>query len=285
MARILLCSDLDRTLLPNGKHDASPAALQYMRHLGQHPDLSLAYVSGRNLALIKQAINKYQLPAPRYAIADVGSTIYEFSGGEWHPWPFWADEISRDWHNVTHDQLQQLFSDIDSLSLQPDEQQSQHKLSYYTPLQFDRDTVLAEMQQRLDQNKVRASLVWSVDEPAAQGLLDVLPARANKLGAIRFLMSRVGFSDQHVVFAGDSGNDLAVLKSGLRSILVKNADRAVYKEAIAALQAQGCAEQLYLARGGLYGLNGNYSAGVIEGLIHFEPKFKAWLQTMVAETK
>ena len=48
--RLMLCSDLDRTLLPNGPQEESPEARPLLRRLAQRPDLVLAYVSGRNEA-------------------------------------------------------------------------------------------------------------------------------------------------------------------------------------------------------------------------------------------
>jgi hypothetical protein len=125
---------------------------------------------------------------------------------------------------------------------------------------------------------VRASLIWSVDEMNHIGLLDVLPRDATKLHAIRFLMKRKDFDVAHTVFAGDSGNDLPVLTSGLQAVLVRNAIEPVRAHALQAVAAAGRAERLYLAAGGFLGMNGNYSAGVLEGLAHFIPEVEDWLR-------
>ena len=78
------------------------------------------------------------------------------------------------------------------------------------------------------------------------------------------------------VFAGDSGNDMPVLTSGLQSILVRNAEEDIKAEAIQSLKRKGLEDKLYLAHGGFLGMNGNYAAGVLEGLVHFVPATKAW---------
>ena len=78
---------------------------------------------------------------------------------------------------------------------------------------------------------------------------------------------------------GDSGNDLDVLTSGLQSILVKNATDEVRKEAIETLSLKKKAHCLYLPKGNFYGMNGNYAAGVIEGLAHYIPE----TQELIAE--
>ena len=81
-----------------------------------------------------------------------------------------------------------------------------------------------------------------------------------------------------MVFAGDSGNDLDALTSGLQAILVKNSAPEVQKTARQELEEQGRTGCLYIAEGGLKGMNGNYAAGVLEGLVHFFPETVEWLQ-------
>ena len=96
------------------------------------------------------------------------------------------------------------------LKLQEDSKQNTYKLSYYVPLEADHEALMSEMHSLLVKKKIRASLIWSIDELAGTGLLDVLPASANKRHAIEFMMKQLGFDLSNTVFAGDSGNDLAV---------------------------------------------------------------------------
>ena len=79
--KILLCTDLDRTLLPNGPQAESPEARRHFAVLTARPEVTLAYVTGRHQALVRQAISDYSLPSPDYVLADVGTTIYEIAGG------------------------------------------------------------------------------------------------------------------------------------------------------------------------------------------------------------
>jgi hypothetical protein len=39
----------------------------------------------------------------------------------------------------------------------------------------------------------------------------------------------------------------------------------------------GHAAQLYIAQGGFLGMNGNYSAGILEGLAHYHPYTREWM--------
>ena len=133
------------------------------------------------------------------------------------------------------------------------------------------------MHQRLQAEGIEASLVWSVDETAPIGLLDVLPASATKRHAVEFLMQSEGFDLEHTVYAGDSGNDLPILTSPIHSVLVANATPQVRSLALRLARENGTEDALYLARGGLLGMNGNYSAGILEGTAYYLPQVTEWL--------
>lgn len=270
--RLLLCTDLDRTLLPNGPHTESPIARDRFKQLVSQPDVTLAYVTGRDRKLVEDALNEYLLPQPGYVIADVGSTIYEIQQQDWHHWDRWEQEISPDWEGRLHDDLHALFSDISSLELQEASKQNSYKLSYYVSLDTDHELLMSEMHAILIGQHIRASLIWSIDELTGKGLLDVLPAAASKRHAIEFLMKQLGFDLSNTVFAGDSGNDLTVLTSPIRSVLVANASSEVRHEAKQMALNMGQSEALYLAQGNFLGMNGNYSAGILEGVAHFMPE-------------
>lgn len=79
------------------------------------------------------------------------------------------------------------------------------------------------------------------------------------------------------MFSGDSGNDLPVLASPVQSVLVANATEAIRTRAIRLAAEQDTSEALYIARGGFLGMNGNYSAGILEGFVHFIPQATEWM--------
>jgi len=272
LQKILICSDLDRTIIPNGYQDESVHARPVLRRLADHPQIYLAYVSGRNRKLIFDAIEEYYLPIPDYAIGDVGTTFYRVIDGDWQSSEDWSDEIAQDWKGLSWEGLSEFFEDIEDLRLQEPEKQNKHKLSFYADQNVVQQQLMKKIHLTLAGKGVRASIIWSVDEINAIGLLDVIPARASKLHAIQFLMQQEQFSAGRTVFAGDSGNDLDVLTSGLQAILVNNATDEVRKEAVERLPDQLRSNCLYLPEGNFYGMNGNYAAGLIEGLVHFIPE-------------
>lgn len=276
--RILICTDLDRTLLPNGSQPESAGAPDAFARLVSRPEITLAYVSGRHRALVEDAIRDYRLPVPDWVIGDVGTTIYRVDAGEWLYWREWEQDIAADWRGLTANDLRLLFADMSSLCLQEEPKQNCYKLSYYLKMQADINTLQREMMKRLNAHNAAATLIYSVDEAASTGLLDVLPARATKLHAVEFLMRRQGFDDTNTVFAGDSGNDLPVLASAIPSILVANASCDVIEQAKALARQQGTMPAFYLAKGGFLGMNGNYCAGILEGVAHYHPETQHWME-------
>ncbi|MGD2138016.1 MAG: HAD-IIB family hydrolase [Gammaproteobacteria bacterium] len=278
MQRLLLCTDLDRTLLPNGRQPESPGARERFQRLVARPEVKLAFVTGRHRALVQEAIDAYALPRPDFVIGDVGTTIYAAGQGDWQPRQDWQREIAADWAGYDHAGLAALFAAFDELEQQESTKQNDFKLSYYVAPDIDHQTLMEGMQALLQSKGIRASLVWSIDEQQDIGLLDVLPACATKLHAVDFLRRHLDYSLEETVFAGDSGNDLQVLASAVPAVLVANAAPDVRDAAVKAAAAGGYGDALYLARGGFLGMNGNYSAGIIEGVAHYRPELGAWLE-------
>lgn len=272
LPKILICSDLDRTIIPNGYQEESVRARPVLRQLAENPSIYLAYVSGRDKKLILDAIDEFYLPVPDYAIGDVGTTLYRVTDGRWQMSDDWSDEIGEDWRGLGWKKLAAFLEDMEAIRLQEPEKQSRYKLSFYTDQHVDHQQVTKKIRVILANAGVRANVIWSVDEISANGLLDIVPARANKLHAIRFLMQQEQFPADRTIFAGDSGNDLDVLTSGLQAILVRNATDEVRKETIETLSEKHMTDCLYLARGNFYGMNGNYAAGLVEGLAHYIPE-------------
>jgi HAD superfamily hydrolase (TIGR01484 family) len=237
----------------------------------------MAYVTGRHREAVLAAIREYQLPLPDYVISDVGTSIYSIRNNRWILWKSWHKKIGDAWHGLTHDDLAALLSDLESLWLQEPEKQSVYKLSYYAGTTIDVQALLTKIQQRLDEKEIAATLIWSVDETTDTGLLDILPAAATKRHAVEFLMEQRGFSLENTLFAGDSGNDIPILTSPIHSVLVANATDEVRQQALEMARAQGTQESLYLARGNILGMNGNYSAGILEGCVHYMPATLDWI--------
>lgn len=282
--KLLICTDMDRTLIPNGPQPESPEAREYFSTLVNRQAVLLAYVTGRHQQLVQDAINDYCLPQPDFVIGDVGTTIYHVNeAATWERQAEWEDHIAQDWAGKTHADLKLLLNDIHALQLQESSRQNHYKLSFYVPLQENRQSLTSLIEQRFAEIDVKASLIWSIDEIAATGLLDILPASASKFHAIEALMKMQGFSYDNTVFSGDSGNDIEVLASPVAAVLVANSQPEVRELATLLANENGFADRLYIARGNFYGMNGNYTAGILEGIVHYFPFTRDWFLSDITE--
>lgn len=265
---------MDRTIIPNGHHAEHSKALLRFKELCQLPEIMLVYVTGRHLKLIEQAIANYDLPLPEYVISDVGTKIYQRVRNDWEEIVLWQDKIAQDWPSKTAKQLQEVLKEITPLTLQEPSKQSDFKLSYYLPVTVDQEIILIDVKHQLTSRGVVANLIVSVDEEKNLLLLDILPPNATKLHAIQFLQQHLGYGVKDTIFAGDSGNDLPVLGSEIRSILVANAEPGFKLKVKDIAQTNGYPERLYIAKENDSALDGNYSAGVLQGVLFFMPELQ-----------
>ena len=291
MTQLLLCTDLDRTLIPNGDRQESENARRRFAEVACRPEITLVYVSGRDRNLVEKAIAEFAIPEPGWVIGDVGSSLYQLqpnhrAGGQSDhagkpSWLFsraWQEEISLDWPGFARKQIAETLKDFGELVPQEPERQGSYKLSYYLPIGFELEKLRSKITSKHEERGVHSCLIYSVDPQTQQGLLDVMPLRATKLHAVEFLMKQLGITAANTVFAGDSGNDMPILTSSVPSVLVANADPDIIEEARSCSSKKGTSEFLYLAKGNFLGMNGNYSAGILEGLAHYHPETKGWIE-------
>jgi len=131
---------------------------------------------------------------------------------------------------------------------QPERYQSPFKSSWYYDDASPEN--LADLRHRLAQVELDVTVVYS-----SQRDLDVLPARADKGNAVRFLCRHLEIDAEQVLVAGDTGNDSSMFSiHGVNGILVGNAKPELVEA------AAGC--EPYRARE-------LEADGVIEGLAHF----------------
>ncbi|MFK7859871.1 MAG: HAD-IIB family hydrolase [Granulosicoccus sp.] len=273
----LVCTDMDRTLLPNGEQPESPHARPILWHLLSTHTFALAYVSGRDLARVLDAIEEYDLRMPDVIVADVGTSLYTRDGDSWTPSAEWESRVLKDWNGRDSCGVEAILQDINGLHNQEEDRQSLYKRSYYYSESADESRLVDSVRASLDDNGITASVVTSHDPIKKLGLLDVLPESATKREAVSYLQTSFGLANEEIMFAGDSGNDVSALCAEQPGVLVANADTPTREAVQNALKASH-STNTYFARGslsvaGFDSLNGNYSAGIIEGLIHFRPQW------------
>ena len=251
--QLLLCTDLDRTVLPNGSQPESDGARSRFAMLAARPEVTLVYVTGRDRQLVRKAIANYCLPQPDYVISDVGTTIYEINDDSWQLWHEWQQEIAPDWAGLEHSDIRKLLLDIVDLHCRNRQSRTSTSQVFMCPCMPTRKpchTTSVNVSRPVASGPTSSGASMN---RAQVGLLDVLPARASKKHAVSFLMQRNGFALDDTVFAGDSGNDLPVLVSEIPAVLVANASAEVRREALDQAAAQGACRCPVHRTGGLHG--------------------------------
>ena len=137
-------------------------------------------MTGRDLKRVLQGIEEYSLPTPDYIVADVGASIYSLKAGRWTLHGDWESRLALSWGNIGSMKVHSVLEDMHDLISQEDSRQRYFKRSYYFPEDADKIILCRDVQALLAQSNMPASLVVSHDPEKSVGLLDVLPADANK---------------------------------------------------------------------------------------------------------
>jgi hypothetical protein len=262
----ILATDLDRTLLPNGKWPADPEAIPLFNDLTRRHDVLVVYVTGRNLALTEHAIREFGVRYPDVLCGDVGTTIRKYEKGEWHFVQGWEDLVHRTSPRWDATAVREAVADIAGMREQEAEHLNPFKQSYY--VDHDRkEDILGAVDERI-RGRFDEVIVYSFDSQDGKGLLDFLPASATKQTALEYVAQEYGLPREEVVFCGDSGNDIFPLTAGFSGVLVKNSDDQLVENVRQAME-DNPELKIYFARGEFRGLSGYYTSGVIEGCYRY----------------
>lgn len=236
--RRMLVSDIDNTLL--GDRAGLDALIRVLRT--QPRGFGFGVATGRHLPSAIEVLRQSRVPLPDVLITAVGSEIHY--GPEIRPDSGWRRHIQHLWRR---DAVASLFTGLPGLTLQSDDQQSEFKLSFNA----DPDTAptLRELKALLRQAGLHANLIHSHDV-----FLDVLPVRASKGQAIRYLAYKWGLPLRAFLVAGDSGNDLEMLVGDTQAVVVSNHSPELEK-------LRGL-EQIYFAET-------PSASGILEGMAHY----------------
>lgn len=258
----VLATDLDGTLIPledepENERDLSRLAEYLSRH-----EITLTFVSGRHLASVRDAIQRFSLPDPDWVICDVGSSIYQRTDkNDFHPEDAYSHHLEQIVGNCRPGQLRERLADWHELRLQEEEKQGRFKLSYYCDAERVGDCERALLDY-VDQHDLPYGVIASTDPFEGVGLIDLLPKDVSKAYALQWWTDHLGFAGNETVFAGDSGNDLAAMTAGYRTIVVGNASRRLVEHVRAHFDENDQADRLFLAQR-------KATSGVLEGCRHF----------------
>ncbi len=235
----VLIVDIDSTLL--GDKAALQQLLRRLKAAGDR--LAFGIATGRNLASTLKVLKEWKVPVPDLLITSVGSEIYYGNGmvedlG-------WQRHINYQWKP---EQKRKILESVPGLKLQPKSEQLRFKVSYY--VDPDKIPSLKSIQGKLRKKDLHCKLIYS-----HQAYLDLLPIRASKGLAIRYLLMKWGLSPDHLLVAGDSGNDIEMLRGETLGVVVGN-----YSPEVEILKGE---PRIYFAEG-------EFATGVLEGADHYD---------------
>jgi sucrose-phosphate synthase len=238
----LLLTDIDNTLL--GDDDALHRLLEMLRH--HRPRIGFGVASGRALELVEEVLREHGIDDIDVVIAAVGSEIYY--GRTFTPDKGWFTHLKHKWFP---DRIRDALGDLPYLHLQTQPHtQREFKISYDLESDVDATTALAEIHELLDETRSAYSLIFSHGS-----FVDVLPHRASKGKAARYLSQKWNIPLERIATAGDSGNDIDMLTGRTAGIVVGN-----HAPELASLK--NSPHRIYFAAG-------HFAQGLLEGLQHY----------------
>lgn len=208
-AKLFIISDLDGTLVDGNEEDGLHELKQWI--IDHKDQVVFGVASGRNKEITEQAFANYDLPNTDIQICSAGSEIYYtkkfiVDNG-------WESHIAYQWKR---DELQNELSKFPNIRLQEPAAQRRFKLSYYVDDNFTEDD-MANLYKFLDDRKLRAKILLTENK-----YLDLLPFRASKGNAVRYLSYKWKVPLEHFITAGNSGNDKDMLTGKINGIVVAN---------------------------------------------------------------
>jgi len=236
----MIVTDIDHTLL------GDEAALSKFVALIESIDYNICFAvaTGRTIDSAYKVLEKNGIPYPDIIISSVGSEIYYNFRGKLIYSKGWHAHLDNQWRRNI---IVKLLSGFKHLEYQEEENQREFKISYYTS---EIPGYVDKVKNVLIRNKIKADVIFSHGQ-----YLDVLPYRASKGKAIRYLAYRWNIPFENILVAGDSGNDIEMLKGELLGVVVAN-----YSNELEVLRGQ---KRIYFAKR-------KYAAGIINGIEYYD---------------
>lgn len=234
-------SAIDNALL--GNDESLKNLFRYLKRNAGHVGFGLA--TGRTLDSTLDFLKQLNIPLPDILITSVGAEIhYCHRSGRMVEDITWRSHIDYRWQPR---ELKKIINKLPGVKLLPKSEQREHKISY--AINSARAPAIAEIKKELRRHDQHAKLIYSEDKN-----LDVLPIRASKGLAIRYLSMKWGIPLDRIFVVGDSGNDEEMLLGDTLGVVVAN-----HSVELERLKGKS---RIYFAQG-------SHADGIIEGLTFY----------------
>jgi len=235
----LIVSDIDNTLI------GDDSALKRFNSIieGVQNKVGFAVATGRTIDSAIEVLKQNNVHLPIVLLTSVGTEIYYNYQGELFYSKGWDAHLSYQWNRKL---IVDLLSKFDFLTFQEEETQKKYKVSYFLNEDPEKLKLVKDL---LLQKKIKANVIYSHGS-----LLDILSYRASKGKAIRYLAYIWNIPFDNILVAGDSGNDIEMLKGELPGVVVGN-----YAPELEDLKGS---KRVYFAQK-------HFADGIIEGIEHY----------------
>jgi sucrose-phosphate synthase len=236
-----IITDIDQTLI--GDVDALEEFLEFLDNAGD--SFSFGIATAHKLERALELLDQWNVPLPEVLITSVGSEIYYGSDLKDTGW---EKHINYRWEPEA---VKQILSSIEGIELQDEKYQDEFKISYILDKEMTEQKILrrAKIVKCLREQHLLANVIITYNQH-----LDLLPIRASKGLAVRYLANRWGLPMAQFLVAGDSGNDEDMLKGDALGVIVGN-----YSSELEKLKGK---PRIYFAKA-------HYAKGILEGIKHF----------------
>ena len=234
-----IITNIDNTLVGDNNENL----LEFLTMLQENRDhIGFGLATGRTIESATEFLEKHRVPLPDVLVTSVGAEIYY--GKSLQHGRGWQTHISARWNR---EKIVTLLKDFAFLKYQKADAQRRFNISYEMEPGKDR---LAMIHERLLRNQCRYNLIYSQDK-----YLDILPYRASKGKAIRYLSYKWEIPLGNFLVCGDSGNDEEMLRGEPLGVVVGNYSPELKK--LKGIRSIYFAKQIY-------------SGGILEGIRRYQ---------------
>lgn len=233
-------TDLDQNLI------GDPKALKRFNDVikENRKCVTFGIVTGRRIDSALALMKKNRIPIPDILISSLGTRIHY--GQNLTEDDYWADHVDHDWSSQ---RVRRILDKLPGLKPQLKIEQTPFKVSYY----YDPEIALTieEIVSLLRQKDITANVMLSFGQ-----FLDIVPSRASKGQALRYVSQRLDIPLEQTLVIGGSGTDEDMMRGNTLAVVVGNR----HHEELSQLVDQ---ERIYFA-------GQNYAFGILEAIEHYD---------------
>ncbi|MES9852299.1 MAG: HAD-IIB family hydrolase [Candidatus Thiodiazotropha sp. L084R] len=233
-------TDLDQNLL--GNPTGLKRFIEVVRNNRKCATFGIA--TGRRLDDALSIMKKFSIPIPDVLITSLGTKIHYSQGLSMDD--YWGDHIDHLWHPKS---IRRVMADLPGIKPQPKQDQSYFKLAYhYDP---NKAPSVDEINTLLHKEELTCNVVHAFGQ-----FLDVLPSRASKGQALRYVAQRLDVPLENTLVAGGSGSDEDMMRGNTLAVVVANRHHEELSHMIDL-------ERIYFA-------NQSHALGILEAIEHYD---------------